>query len=334
MKLQVFLSTAMVFAGFAAVSGTAQASARGPKTLTIASIVGQVTDPFFITMRCGEEAAAKKFKNVNVAWQGPTSSSTPAEVAAFDSEAVLKPNGVIVDPFSPTAFLAPITALMRKGTPAYTVDGMLAKKVAYGETTTDSALSATSLANSIGTMMGGKGELAIIAFGPTNIVDVARYQPMIPILEAKYPNITVLPIQYSPSDETTAAQITAGLLVAHPGLSAIYGTDGPNAEGAAAALQTAGKTSSIPVIAFDAEPAIVQGLMSGKFYAIYSQDPYLEGYTAVTRLVHYLRGPKGHAKIVRPDRPYYVPTPLMFLTKANIGTPAAKPFIYSASSSC
>jgi ribose transport system substrate-binding protein len=305
---------------------------KSARQIHIVGVLAQITDPYFISVECGAKAAAKALGNTQVTFQGPTSPSVAQEITTLDSVAVAKPSAVILGPFDPHAFISPVVSLMNEGIPVYLVDSFLARDVALGATNTDVVLSANTLANSIAGLMGYKGQLAIIAFGPGDPYEGPRYLNMVKVLRAKYPKIEVLPVQYAASDENKGAEVAAGLLARYPHLGAIYATDGPAGEGAVAALTDAHKIGVIKVIAFDAEPLQVRDLRQGSTQALYAQAPYIEGYTAVTHLVQYLRsavGSKGGK--VSPSVPYYVPSPQNFITKANLSSPATQPYLYRSS---
>jgi ribose transport system substrate-binding protein len=316
--------------GASASVPSARDAAGTTKPLRIVGVVAQITDPYFISIACGAKAAATALGNVSVSFQGPTSASVPQEITTLDSVAVTKPDGVILDPFDPNSFISPVRNLMNEGIPVYTVDAWLNKDVSLGATYTDVQLSAPTLANSIAGIMHGHGQLAIIAFGAGDPFEGPRYLYMVKDLKREYPKISVLPVQYASSDENKAAQVTSGLLVRYPNLSAIYATDGPAGEGAVAALRTEHLLGKVKVVAFDAEPLQVQSLRSGDTSALYAQAPYVEGYTAVEHIVRYLRSHTSGSK-VPPASPYYVPSPQKFITGANLTSAATQPYLYKAS---
>ena len=323
------LSAVVALAAWPAVSVGAS-----PAPLRITGVVAQATDPYFISMKCGALAAIKDMGgNVNLSWQGPVQPSVPQEIAALGTVASTKPDGVILTPFSPTAFLNPVTSLMKQGIPVALTDSFLAKNAAYSEVYTDVTHSGPVLANRIAGLLHGKGKLAIIAFGAGDPYETPRYSYMVKVLKAKYPNITVLPVQYAAADSNKAAQITSGLLAANPDLGAIYATDGPMGQGAAAAVRTAGKRGTVKVISFDAEPDLVRSLRDGSISAHYTQAPFIEGYTAMKSLITYLRGAGAAKKPVGQAHPYYTPAPLKFITKADLSNPQTNKYLYLASCS-
>jgi ribose transport system substrate-binding protein len=330
-KVAVAASLVCIAAAATAVAASSSSSSSRATQLKIAGVVAQTPDPYFVSMKCGAKAAAKKFGNVSLSWQGPVSPSVSQQITALGAVAATKPDGVILTPFSPTAFLRPVTQLMKQGIPVALTDSFLSKHAAYSATNTDVAASGPVLATAMANLMGKKGKLAIIAFGAGDPFETPRYEGMVKILKVKDPNITVLPVQYAAADTNKAAQVASGLLSANPDLKAIYATDGPMGQGAAAAIRTAHKRGIVKLVSFDAEPALVQDLKSGAIDGLYSQAPYIEGYNAMTSLVRYLRGAGAAKNPVKPGVPYYTASPLRFITKANLNSAASKKFLYVAS---
>lgn len=328
---QAGTAAATVGAALAVTLGGGSAAAAA-KPLHIAGVVAITQDPYFISMECGAKAAAKAAGRVTLSWQGPTNASVPAEITALGSVSVTKPDGVILSPFSTTAFVNPVQRLMAGGTPVYLADGPLSKNVAYRQTFTSLTGSGMVLARHIAGLMHGSGQLAIIASTPGDPVEAARYKSMVTVLKTKYPKVKVVTVQYAQDDSNKSAQVTAGLLTAYPHLSAIYTTDGPSGQGASAALVSAHKSGVVKLVSFDATPLLVRGLRDGTIQGLYAQAPYIEGYTAMKGLVAYLRSARGRGhKAVKPAKPYTIASPLKFLTKANMASADSRKFMYRAS---
>ena len=79
-----------------------------------------------------------------------------------------------------------------------------------------------------------------------------------------------------------------------------------------------------------ATPLEVRGLQDGSIQGLYAQAPYIEGYTAMTGLVKYLRGAGSSKSPVSPGKPYYIQAPLKFITKADLSKPDTKKYLYRA----
>src|SRR4051794_35625008 len=118
------------------------------------------------------------------------------------------------------------------------------------------------------------------------------------------------------------------MIVAHPDLKAVYAISGPEGEGAAAAVKQAGKQGKIKVYAYDATPGEVEALKAGDITALISQPAGNEGSQSVKHLVNFLKTYSGGP--VKQETPLAQDLPLMVLTKDNVDSPDAQPYLYKA----
>ena len=122
-------------------------------------------------------------------------------------------------------------------------------------------------------------------------------------------------------DPNTATALVSALIQRNPNIKGIFASDTSWGQGAATAVQNAGKTGQIKIVAFDAEPAEVQGLQRGTIQALIVQKAYQEGIDAVTYAVNYIR---HHTPVPAETNPPYV-----VATKANVNTPAVQKYVYA-----
>ena len=283
--------------------------------LNVAAVVADSADPFYLTMECGAKQAAAHY-GVNLTWQGSASVDYAPELSILHAVELKKPQGIILAPFSPTAFIAPVKALMSGGTPVVTVDGSLNAKVELENVHTDNYGAGSKAADLMGSTLNGKGIVAVISFEPGVPVEAARVNGFVAEMHKRFPQVKVLATQYGGADAGKSATITSGLLARYPSLAGVYATDANDAEGAASAVRAAGDLGKVKVVAYDAAPQEVQALKSGLFSAVIAQEPYQEGYRAVAVLAQYLRH-----QITKPQIPYYYPTGATVVTKANVNAP-------------
>jgi ribose transport system substrate-binding protein len=301
--------------------------AQAATQLYLGAVTADVNDPYFITIECGAKAEAAKL-GVRLTWQGSASTAVGDETAVLNTIVATHPDGILLAPFSNTAFVAPVESLMKQGIPVVTVDAPLVKSVQYQGFWTDNLAAGEALAAPLAAAIGNKGLVAILTWGAGNLVQGARYQGLEKAMAAKYPGVRFLTPQYVGVDSAKAAAVTSSLILAHPDLSAIYSTEGPAASGAASALRAAHKQGTIKLFSFDATPLAVQALKAGEIQGLISQSPYLEGVDAVQSLVSYLRKHGSRRGPVRQATPAYVPTPVKFLTAATVDAPSSRPFLY------
>jgi ribose transport system substrate-binding protein len=308
----------------ATVTGTSVAAARtaaasGP---SIAFVGADLPDPFYLTMKCGAFAAAKQYK-VNLSWQGTNGVDFAPELTIFNATRQKKPDGIILAPFSPTAFISPVASTMKAGIPVVTVDGSLNKKVELQNIRTDNIKSGGFAATGLAKVLGGKGKVAVVSFSPDIPVQKDRVDGFKQLLAKKYPGIKVVSVVYGGADAGKSATATSALLQANPDLNGIYATDTNDADGAASAIQAAGQRGKIKLVSYDATPQAVQGLKTGLFDGIVSQAPYDEGFQAVRTLALVLSGKLSKSKV-----PYMLKTGGAYIDSANVHSASVKKYLY------
>jgi ribose transport system substrate-binding protein len=318
---RVTLGLAVAAVAVAGVTGTSVAAQKAAKP-SIAFVGADLPDPFYLTMKCGAFAAAKQY-GVNLSWQGTNGVDFAPELTIFNATRQKKPAGIILAPFSPTAFNSAVAATMKSGTPVVTVDGSLSKKIELQNIRTDNIRSGGFAADGLGKALGGKGKVAVVSFSPDIPVQADRVTGFKQELAKKYPDIQVAQVIYGGADSGKSATVTSALLQSNPDLNGIYATDTNDANGAASAIQAAGK-----LVSYDASPAAVQGLKSGLFDGVVSQAPYDEGFQAVKTLAMVLSGKLKKSKV-----PYLFKTGGAYIDSTNVGQTSVKKYLYRATCS-
>jgi ribose transport system substrate-binding protein len=311
--------TCMMITGFAT-----PVTAKDP--ITIAGVSILIADPYFISVKCGAQDAAKAL-DVKLDWAGSTDAEVAAQRQIFDARTLRDPAGYVMTPFNQTAFIAPVKDAMAKGKPVALADATMAENVFYQGFHSDNELAMREIAGYLAANFKDPGKVAVVAFGPANPIDEARYTSLPALLKKTAPSLELLAPQFAKGSSTDAAQVVAGLIQAHPDLVAVYATNGPQAEGAASAIRAAKLTDKIRVIAYSAAPADIQGLRDGKFSALLAQSPYLVGKSSVESVVKYLRS-HDHAGPVQPLASPYSLTPTKLITKDNIDAPETQDYVY------
>ncbi|MFN5708708.1 MAG: substrate-binding domain-containing protein [Planctomycetota bacterium] len=94
-------------------------------------------------------------------------------------------------------------------------------------------------------------------------------------------------------------------LEAHPDLAAIFAINDPSALGAWSALDAAGKTDQVKIIAFDGQLIGKQAILEGKIVCDPVQFPERIGRTTVAQIVKHFAGEEVPAEILIPSELYY-----------------------------
>lgn len=134
--------------------------------------------------------------------------------------------------------------------------------------------------------------------------------------------LEVVSVDYNRDDARIALDQTTATLAAYPNLAGIFGTNFFGAYGAGLAVQRAGLTGQVKVVAIDATTSAVNLLRDGIITDIIAQRPFDMGYlAAVLTVAHAL----GYESI-----PKRVPVDYVLINEDNVDDPAIERFVYAA----
>jgi ribose transport system substrate-binding protein len=302
-----------------ATAAPVTAAPASQQAYNIAFIAGQVGIPFYTTMQCGAQDAAKKY-GVNLTWQGPSQWDLSLQMPMINAALQRHPDAMALAPTDPVAL---IKTVQDAGIPVVTVDGNLSQPVDIQNIRTDNKAAGGLAADALGAAIGGAGSVLVLALSPGVSANQDRVDGFVTEMKAKYPNVTVLPTQYAGTDQRKAADITAATIQSKSDLKGIYTTNGDTAVGASGAVIAASKQGKIKIVAYDANPQQVRDLKAGIYDGLVVQAPYLEGYDAVELLVQVLNKSVDPASL--PDVKY---PPMIVATRDNLDTPEVQKYLY------
>ncbi|MFI9272989.1 ABC transporter substrate-binding protein [Kitasatospora sp. NPDC052896] len=295
-------------------------SASGARS--IAFIAGNTGDPFYITMKCGAAAEAKKLGD-GFSATGSPEWSVPEQVSSVDSVAANRPAGVLISPVDPNSLAGPVRTLQSNGSKVAIVDTTLTDgSLGITHISSNNVQGGQKAADTMAQLVGGTGEVVVLTPDLTTTTTNARIQGFKQELAAKYPGIRIDDVRQVGDTAQGAASAVSDELSAHPGLLGIFAANSQTGEGVGTGLKNAGKQGKVKVVSFDAGPQQVQALESGTVDALISQDPYGIGQQAVEQLNNALTGKPVTATIQ---------TDLASITRDNLNDPSIAQFLYKAS---
>jgi ABC-type sugar transport system substrate-binding protein len=321
--------TALMAAGLAlsACSSSSSSSTTTPSSSPAVSlagksielVVGTKSDDFYVTMECGAEAEAAKL-GVHLTVNGPPDFSVSEQAPILNAVSVAKPNALIVAPTSATALNPELQRIQSEGIKLIFVDTDSSDmSLGLSRITSNNLGGGELAADSLAAAIGGKGTVAVINVMPGISTTDARIQGFDQEMKAKYPGITVLPVQYDNDSTATAATQVEGDIAAHPDLSGVFATNVLSAEGAATGVDHAGKAGKVKLATFDADPQQIAALKSNTIQLAIAQDPYLEGEDGVLQAVNAITGKPVTSSIG---------TPLVAITRQNMNQPSVSKYVY------
>jgi ribose transport system substrate-binding protein len=266
-----------------AASSSGSAAATGASSsgkYTIAYVPGATGVAFYDTLLSGIKSEAAKL-GMSVTYQGSPNFDPSDQTPIVEAVCTKHPSALIVSPTDPVAMQPAINTCLNAGIPVITVDtGLTNTSGLTSAITTDNNSGGKAAADYVGKALKGKGTVALLSLSPTATTQVARISSFKKEIQAAYPGITVLPVQYTQQATSSSESTARSILAAHPSVGAFFGSAEPNAEGVAAALKALGDTGKVLDVGFDAGPTEVTLLKSGEINAVVAQKAAQEGIDA------------------------------------------------------
>jgi ribose transport system substrate-binding protein len=299
-------------------SNNSSGSGGSGKVGKIVYIPGLTGNPFYNTVACGAKAEAKKL-NVPFSYQGASTFGVAEQTKILNGVVATKPGAIMISITDPTAMIAPLSAAKRAGIKLVAIDGDVNDKSIMTTNIQSDGMQGGALAgDALAKAVGQKGTVLIIDNATGSVVAKARTDGFKQAI-AKYPNMKVLPIQYSANDVSKAASIVSTTASTNHDLVGVFGAETNNTQGALTGVRESGKSSTIKVVGYDTSDPIVAALKDGSLAGTVVQYPRGEGATGVQSAVDAMKG-----KSVPRDQP----ADAIFVTPDTVNSDKAKQYIY------
>jgi ribose transport system substrate-binding protein len=325
-------AAAAVPAGFvtAAAAPAAAPATANPVTLALVPIYG--TEPFYMSMWRGARAAAEAV-GATLIYQGPTEPSPVGQLAALNTVVARKPDVLLVAPADRTLMIAPLRKVsVELGIPVICVDTYIGAtggsyQTGSGEVdfplsyiSSDDTAGGTLAARALGRLLGGRGRVYVSATWPDVATLARRESGFRAEIARQFPDIQVLPTQYTNMDPARAASQLHDMLNQAPDLSGIFCINPGAAVGTTNALKQAGRSGVVKVAVIDGTEQMVAALKAGQLDLIVSQHPAEIGWLG-TML--------GFGIATGQSIPARIDTGFTVMDRNNIDDPGMRRFIYA-----
>ncbi|GAB3141522.1 ABC transporter substrate-binding protein [Amycolatopsis stemonae] len=319
------LAAAAVLAlGLTACSNSADVASGGTNAKPVSRVAligGVLNSPFYSAIDCGAKTQAKKL-GIDYSYAAPPTFDAAAQQPVLTSVIAQQPQAILIAPTDRTAMAAPMHQAKAAGINLITVDTQLDDTADLSsQVNSDNVAGGALGADTMAKLIGGKGKVVVLSEPPGSSTDDQRVHGFVDRMKQKYPDIQVLPTQFADhSAQETASKVSA-ILAANPDLTGVFAVDNFTGDGAPIGVRNANARSKVKIVAFDAQPSQVDGLKAGDIDAIISQNPYDMGVQGVDYAVALGKGEQVPAKKI---------TGLLAITKDNVGSPEAEPYIYKS----
>lgn len=286
-----------------------------------------VVDPFYQVMELGVNAAAEDF-GVEVVTQYPEDWNVTLQTPILESYVARGDlDYIVIAPVHKEQMVAPLEAALEAGIKIITVDTFIGDgDYVNGEVTFP--ISYIGSNNVEGGRIAGEflaervnyeGKVYVQNTNPGVSTTEQRGEGFIEAIE-QYPDMELVGMDYNLDDANLSAEQTSAVLQREEELVGIFGVNVFSAIGAGNAVNNAGLSGIVDVIAFDATQYAIEQLREGTVSLVIAQKPYDMGYMAIEFAMADWRGVTS--------LPKRVPTGYAVITLDNVDDPDVARFIY------
>jgi ABC-type sugar transport system substrate-binding protein len=260
----------------------------------LAAVIKGLDNPFFVTMRAGLVATARRDDARLEVAAAPTGlQDTAGQASALESLAARHPRCYVVNPINPTNLVGAL-ARVAGDTPVVNVDSVIgeeaAKAVGVKITTyigTDNRTGGRLGADAMAALVDRGARVAVITGIPGDVGSGLRADGFKDGNRGRFDVVATIAADF---ERGKARQAAAALLRTDPRVAGFFAVNDLMALGAADAVRAAGRQGDVDVIGFDGIPQALAAVGRGSLSATVAQYPYTMGQLSVEACLAALRG--------------------------------------------
>ena len=274
---------------------------------------------FWQAVKLGSQNAAKDL-NVDITFEGPeTEAMVDKQVEMFQTALDKKPAAICLAAVDSKAFIPLLEKAKAANIPVIGFDSGVDSDIPLSTAATDNIAAASLIADKMAALIGGEGEVAVIAHDQTSRTGIDRVKGFTDQIKAKYPKITIVDTQYGGGDQLKSTDIAKAIIQAHPNLKGFFGANEGSIIGVLNAVKELNKAGKLVVIGYDSGQQQMDAIRSGAEAGAVTQDPIGIGYKCVDAALKASKGEK---------LPKTIDTGFYWYDKTNIDDPKIAAVLY------
>ena len=270
----------------------------------LAAVIKALDNPFFVTMRQGLVATARREDaRLRVAAAPTGLQDTAGQASELESLAAGHPRCYVVNPINETNLVGAL-ARVADETPIVNVDSVVGEDAAKALGVQITTYVGSD--NHAGGMLGADAMAALVGRGARVVVitgipgDVGSGLRAGGFTEGNRGRFDVVATIAADFEREKARRAAADLLSEDPGIDGFFAVNDLMALGAADAVQAAGKDGDVRVVGFDGIPEALRAIRRGSMSATIAQYPYTMGQLSIEACLAALRGEPVPATVDAP----------------------------------
>jgi len=314
-KQKVILAIVLVAILMASVVSFSAAEAK----LYIPVISKGFQHQFWLAVKAGAEQAAKDL-DVTITFEGPENESMVDKQMDMLQVAIDKnPAAICFAAVDSKAAIPLLQQAKEKGIPVIGFDSGVDSDIPLSTAATDNVAAAALAADKMVELIGGAGQVAIIAHDQTSRTGIDRVKGFTDRVAEKYPNVTIVATQYGGGDQLRSTDLAKAIIQGNPELKGFFGANEGSIIGVLNAVQELGMKDKLVVIGYDSGQQQMEAIRSGLEAGAITQDPIGIGYKAVEAAVKAVKGE---------TLPLFIDTGFHWFDATNIDDPVIAALLY------
>jgi ribose transport system substrate-binding protein len=303
----------------AVVPAPAAAAPAAAEKLYIPVISKGFQHQFWLAVKLGAEQAAEKF-NVTITFEGPeTEAMVDKQMEMLQAAIDKNPAAICFAAVDSKAAIPLLEQAKTKGIPVIGFDSGVDSDIPLSTAATDNVAAAALAADKMAELIGGSGEVAIIAHDQTSRTGIDRVKGFTDRMAEKYPTITIVDTQYGAGDQLKSTDLAKAIVQAHPNLKGFFGANEGSIIGVLNAAKELKMEGKLVIIGYDSGQQQLDAIRSGLEAGAITQDPIGIGYKCVEAAVKAVNGE---------TLPKFIDTGFKWFDKTNIDDPAIAALLY------
>jgi ribose transport system substrate-binding protein len=297
----------------------AEEEAKPAEKLYIPVISKGFQHQFWLAVKAGAEKAAVDY-DVTITFEGPeTEAMVDKQMDMLQAAIDKNPAAICFAAVDSKAAIPLLEQAKAKGIPVIGFDSGVDSDIPLSTAATDNIAAAALAADKMVELIGGSGEVAIIAHDQTSRTGIDRVKGFTDRIAEKYPNVTIVDTQYGAGDHLKSTDLAKAIIQAHPNIKGFFGANEGSIIGVINATTELGMEGKLVVIGYDSGQQQLDAIMSGLESGAITQDPIGIGYKCVEAAVKAVNGE---------TLPKFIDTGFHWFDKTNIDDPVIAALLY------
>ncbi|MCJ7520439.1 MAG: ABC transporter substrate-binding protein, partial [Anaerolineaceae bacterium] len=256
---------------------------------------------------------------VTITFEGPeTEAMVDKQMDMLQAAIDKNPAGICFAAVDSKAAIPLLEQAKAKGIPIVAFDSGVDSDIPLATAATDNVAAAALAADKMAELIGGAGEVAIIAHDNTSRTGIDRVVGFTERIAAKYPNVTIVDTQYGGGDQLKSTDLAKAIIQANPNLKGFFGANEGSIIGVLNGAKELNRTDLV-IIGYDSGQQQIAAIKSGLEAGAITQNPIGIGYKCVEAVVKAVNGE---------TLPKFIDTGFMWFDAVSIDNPEIVAVLY------